>query len=350
MDDDAGLRELVRTTFQLVDVEVDEAESAQQAELLLWQRRPDVVVLDVRMPGESGLELCRRLKANPETRAIPVVILSGSVDTGSRAVVEAGADASLPKPFSPLQLLAVVERLAGGLDPVPLGGVAPAGADAQLLLYARDLRNLLEIERRQRSLLESAYRETVTALAGALESKDLGTREHSQRVARYALELLRAVEPSLADDPSVEYGFFLHDVGKIGIPDAVLQKPGPLDDDERALMQTHTTLGEQMLHGIPILQGKGLEIVRSHHERWDGTGYPDQLEQEEIPTTARVFAVADALDAMTSDRPYRRAQPWSHAAQEIERESGGQFDPVVVQAFRRIEPKLRAVHRTLAHA
>ncbi len=348
VDDDAGLRELVATTFHLVDVDVDEAESAAKAEALLRARRPDVIVLDINMPGENGIDFCKRLKADPDTSAIPVVILSGSVVSSSRAAADAGADASLPKPFSPLQLLAVVERLAGGLDPVPVGDAAPGGADAQLLLYARDLRNLLEVERRQRALLESAYRDTVTALAGALESKDIGTREHSQRVARYALELLRSVDAALAEDPSVEYGFFLHDVGKIGIPDAVLQKPGPLDPDERRLMQTHTTLGEQMLQGIPILKERGLEVVRSHHERWDGSGYPDRLEQDEIPLAARVFAVADAVDAMTSDRPYRRAQSWAEAALEVDRESGRQFDPAVVKAFHRIEPRLRAVHLTLA--
>jgi cyclic di-GMP phosphodiesterase len=350
VDDDAGLRELIRTTFHLVDVDVDEAGSATEAESLLRARRPDVVVLDVRMPGESGLELCRRLKADPETRGIPVVILSGSLDSMTREAAAAGADASLQKPFSPLELLGVVERLAGGLEPVPLGGPAPAGADAQLLLYARDLRHLLEIERRQRALLQNAYRDTVGALAGALESKDFGTRAHSQRVAHYALELIGEVDGELAEEPGVEYGFVLHDVGKIGIPDAVLQKPGPLDDDERALMQTHTTLGEQMLSGIPILKGCGLEIVRSHHERWDGRGYPDGLGGKEIPVAARAFAVADALDAMTSDRPYRSAQSWEYAGREIDRESGSQFDPAVVAAFRRAEPRLRAVHHALARA
>jgi response regulator RpfG family c-di-GMP phosphodiesterase len=350
VDDDAGLRELIRTTFHLVDVDVDEACSTAEAERLLRARRPDVVVLDVRMPGESGLDFCRRLKADAETQAIPVVILSGSLESMKRDAAEAGADAALQKPFSPLELLGVVERLAGGLEPVPLGGAAPAGADAQLLLYARDLRNLLEVERRQRAALENAYRDTVRALAGALESKDFGTRAHSQRVAHYALELIREVDADLAHEPGVEYGFVLHDVGKIGIPDAVLQKPGPLDDEERALMQTHTTLGEQMLSGIPILNGCGLEIVRSHHERWDGRGYPDGLAGPEIPVAARAFAVADALDAMTSDRPYRGAQSWDYAGREIDAESGTQFDPAVVAAFRRAEPRLRAVHHTLARA
>ena len=123
----------------------------------------------------------------------------------------------------------------------------------------------------------------MTALAGALESKDSGTGEHSQRVHRYAVELARVAAPEICDDESVAYGFMLHDVGKIGIPDRILQKPGPLTEAERRLMQTHTILGEQLLRGVTFLRGTGLEIVRSHHERWDGQGYPDGLPGNEIP-------------------------------------------------------------------
>jgi ribonuclease P protein subunit RPR2 len=152
------------------------------------------------------------------------------------------------------------------------------------------------------------------------------------------------------EDPSAEYGFLLHDVGKIGIPDNILQKPGPLSPEERALMQTHTVLGEQMLGGVAFLQGAGLEVVRSHHERWDGDGYPDGLGGEDIPLGARVFAVADTLDAMTSDRPYRRALPWASAGAEILRQRGGQFDPAIVRAFQDAEPRLKAVHAELVTA
>ena len=139
----------------------------------------------------------------------------------------------------------------------------------------------------------------------------------------------------------------LHDVGKIGIPDYILQKPGPLTSTERRLMQTHTVLGEQLLRGVTFLQERGLEIVRSHHERWDGRGYPDRRVGDEIPVTARIFAVADALDAMTSDRPYRPALTWAAATREIEAESGAQFDPEVVDAFRARDRGLRSIRRTL---
>jgi ribonuclease P protein subunit RPR2 len=216
-----------------------------------------------------------------------------------------------------------------------------------LLLYARDLRHLLELERGQRRLLEDAYHETVTALASALESKDSGTGEHSQRVHRYAVELARQVAPEIADDESVEYGFMLHDLGKIAIPDEILQKPGALTAAEWRLMQTHTVVGEQLLQGVTFLRGKGLEVVRSHHERWDGKGYPDRRGGEEIPVAARVFAVADALDAMTSDRPYRPAMPWAAAGRELVAQSGAQFDPAVVEAFEARERTLRRIRRQL---
>jgi response regulator RpfG family c-di-GMP phosphodiesterase len=353
VDDDAALRALLRTTFELVDIEVEEADSAETAAARIWRQRPDAIVLDLQMPGTGGLELCRRLKANPRTRDIAIVLLTGSSGTKADVAAEVGADAYMQKPFSPLELLSVVERLAGGLHPIPSRAAKRSGdgrEQEQLLLYARDLRHLLEIERGQRVLLEKAYQETVSALASALESKDTGTRAHSQRVQLYALELTRALSPDLAADPSVAYGFLLHDVGKIGIPDRILQKPGPLTEGEARLMKTHTVLGEQMLGGVAFLRGEGLRVVRSHHERWDGDGYPDGLSGTEIPLAARVFTVADSLDAMTSDRPYRPARSWDAAGREIREGARRQFDPTVVEAFRERERELREVSRELAPA
>jgi diguanylate cyclase (GGDEF)-like protein len=350
VDDDPGLLTLLRTTFELIDIEIDEAGSATEATAAIAAGPPDVVVLDIGLPGEDGLSLCRRLKADPATSWIGVVLLTGAGEEAEAPAREAGADAFLRKPFSPLELLAVVERLAGGLYEGPFRIDATGAADEQLLLYANDLRRLLEIERGRQELLQRTYRQTVAALAGALESKDLGTATHSQRVQRYALELAQALEPGLLQDPSVEYGFLLHDVGKIGIPDHVLQKSGPLDATEQRLMRTHTVLGEQLLGDVDLLHGEGLKVVRGHHERWDGCGYPDGLAGCEIPLAARIFALADALDAMTSDRPYRKALRWEEAAAEIRGERGRQFDPDVVDAFRGQELVLRGIRRELAVA
>src|SRR5215211_5123647 len=340
VDDDPGLRELLRTTFEIFDLDLDEADSAAMAARRIAAYPPDAIVLDVLMPGMDGLEYCASLKRDPQTKGIPVVLLTGSETTqllGSRA------DALVRKPFSPLELLSVVARSARGVDGVPLRQAARIDSDQQLMLYASDLRHLLEIERQQRALLNAAYHDTIVALAGALESKDTGTSAHSQRVQRYAVELAGACAPELLDDESVEYGFLLHDVGKIGIPDDVLRKPSALSVPERRRIETHTVLGEQIIGGVSFLRGACRSIVRSHHERWDGRGYPDRLAGDEIPLGARVFAVADALDAITSDRPYRRRQPWSFAVEEITQEAGRQFDPSVVEAFRERDPALRAI-------
>ena len=353
VDDDPGLLKLLRTTFEVADVDVAVAEDAERARRQVRKQHPSVIVLDVKMPGTNGLELCRELKNDPKTRDIPIVLLTGSDDDPDGAAKAAGADAVMLKPFSPLELLSVAERLAGGLYGVPFRATRKRDRrpDAELLLYARDLRHMLELERGQRRLLQSAYMETVSALASALESKDTGTRAHSQRVQSYASALAERVGDSdVTRDASAPYGFLLHDVGKIGIPDGILQKPGPLSVAERRRMQTHTVLGEAMLSSVAFLQGEGLRVVRSHHERWDGRGYPDGLARDEIPAGARIFAVADALDAMTSHRPYRRAMGWDVARSEVVAQSGRQFDPLIVEAFVSIEPELREIRRELAAA
>ncbi len=275
------------------------------------------------------------------------MILSG-IDVAEEAAKAAGADAFLEKPFSPLDLLALVEQLAGGLFEGPFRLMADERPEEQLLLYAHDLRRLLELERGQRHLLKSAYEETISAFAGALEAKDFGTGAHSKRVVRYARELTRALEPKLLHDPSLEYGFLLHDVGKIGIPDSILQKPSRLTYTERSVMRTHTRLGAQLLSHVALLQGEGLAVIRSHHERWDGSGYPDLIGGPKIPLGGRIFAVADTLDAMTSDRPYRDAFSWEAAAEEIVSQTGRQFDPSVVEAFESLEPKLHRIHLEIA--
>src|SRR5581483_3875320 len=314
VDDEPALRELLRATFEGADVFVDEAGSGAEAEARIARRRPDVIVLDLRMPGMSGTELCERLKADPATRAIPIVVLTGADGDETRSARRAGASAVMRKPFSPLDLLAVVQRVSG-VSPAPARPPRRVkSSEEELVLYARDLRHLLEVERAQRELLQQSYLATVSALASALESRDTRTGAHSQRVQRYAVDLLDAIDPGRIErDPGVQYGFLLHDIGKMAIPDSILQKPGPLTRAERRRMQTHTVLGEQMLSAVAMLEGEGLRVVRSHHERWDGRGYPDGLTGTEIPLGARVFAVADALDAMTSDRPYRRAGSWSSA-------------------------------------
>jgi HD-GYP domain-containing protein (c-di-GMP phosphodiesterase class II) len=211
--------------------------------------------------------------------------------------------------------------------------------DAQLVVFARELGSLYRAERVRSRELEHAlqdvremYVSTMTSLAQVVEAKDRTTRGHLDRTQRYGLALAARVDPELAQRPEVAYGFFLHDIGKVGIPEAVLCKPGPLTEAEWGVMRAHPTIGAQIVEPIRFLQG-AVEIVRTHHERWDGRGYPQGLRGEEIPLAARVFAIADCFDAMTSDRPYRMALPFDAAYDEIVDGSGTQFDPQVVDAF-----------------
>ncbi|HSC50707.1 MAG TPA: HD domain-containing phosphohydrolase [Gaiellaceae bacterium] len=345
VDDDPGLRLLLRTTLAADECAVEETASAEEAADLARFWRPSLVVLDVGLPGMSGLAFCRELKEKPVFGAPRVILLTGG-ETNAEEALAAGADALLRKPFSPLDLLGAIDQLLEG-GARPLRPVEAASAD-QLLAYARDLQQVVQLERAQRRLLQHAYRQTVTAFTDALEARNEGTGQHALRVHRYALELTEAVEPGLLDDASLEYGFLLHDIGKIGVPDAILDKAGPLQNGELRLMRRHPLIGVELLANVPLLDGEGLQVVRSHHERWDGSGYPDGLVADEIPKGARIFAVADALDAMTTDRPYRSRLGWDEAVDEILRESGHQFDPQVVSAFARREQRLRRTQHELA--
>jgi two-component system response regulator RpfG len=193
-------------------------------------------------------------------------------------------------------------------------------------------------------------KETLLRLARAGEFRDGETGDHLIRMARYSRLIAEAIGLAPADIDTIELAAPLHDIGKIGVPDSILLKPAPLTIPERRLMQMHTVLGEQMLGDVTLLQGEGLRVVRSHHERWDGSGYPDGLAGTKIPLGARVFAVADTLDAITSERPYRAAGSWDDAVAEIVRGTGTQFDPGVVRALRRREPDLRRIARELEAA
>ena len=183
--------------------------------------------------------------------------------------------------------------------------------------------------------LRSSYKATVRALSNAVEARDAYTGKHAERVAGYGLAIGRMLDPSLAQAPEIEFGFLLHDIGKVAIPDAILYKPESLTDGERLLMEQHPVIGAAIVRGIEFL-GEAVGVVRSHHERWDGHGYPDRLAGEKIPIAARVFAVADALDALTTDRPYRPASELGTAREMITAASGSHFDPDVIEAFESI--------------
>jgi putative nucleotidyltransferase with HDIG domain len=205
-----------------------------------------------------------------------------------------------------------------------------AARQRRLDRYAADLRELFKQERERSQELRRFYRATVLALVNAVEARDAYTHRHAQRVAAYGLRIAQA--GGVGVDPQVEFGFLLHDVGKVAVPDAILFKPGPLTERERALVRKHPEVGSEILRHIDFL-GDAKAVVRHHHERWDGGGYPDGLTGAAIPVHARVFAVADTLDALTSERPYRPAVSCAEARDVIRAQSGTQFDPAVVAAY-----------------
>jgi ribonuclease P protein subunit RPR2 len=211
-----------------------------------------------------------------------------------------------------------------------------AAKERQLERYAADLRETFKRERDQAEELRRSYTATVRALSNAVEARDAYTGKHAERVTAYGMEIARTLGLRFSETPELEFGFLLHDIGKVAIPDAILYKPGALTAGERALMSQHPVIGAQIVHGIDFLSS-AVEVVRSHHERWDGAGYPDGLAGEQIPLSARVFAVADVLDALTSDRPYRPASTMAIAREMILSEAGRQFDPAVIAAFASIE-------------
>jgi putative two-component system response regulator len=261
----------------------------------------DVCLVDYRLGGESGIDLARELVGAGST--IPIILLTGHDDSEVDArAASAGATDYLVK------------------DEV----------DATTL--ERAIRYAIASHAAARALQDS-YRTTVRALAAALDLRDDETGAHAIRVTALALRLANIVAPELAADQGLEFGFLLHDIGKIGVPDAIVLKAGPLDADEFKLMNGHVTLGERIVAEVPYLRGIAADIIQSHHERWDGKGYPSGLSGEQIPLAARIFSVVDAFDAITNDRPYRPAQPIEHALREVEQGAGSQFDPDIARAF-----------------
>jgi HD-GYP domain-containing protein (c-di-GMP phosphodiesterase class II) len=214
-----------------------------------------------------------------------------------------------------------------------------SATEGQLLAFARDIRELYRLERERARELEQAlselrrsYLATMETLATLVEAKDEGTRHHLDRSRDLALALTRAVDPGLADRPEIEYGFRLHDIGKVGIPEHILGKRSALTPAEWAVMRTHPTIGAEVVAPLEFL-GEAVDVIRFHHEKYNGSGYPFGLERSQIPLAARIFSVVDAYDAMTNDRPYRHAMPAEAAVERIRQGAGTQFDPEIVAAF-----------------
>jgi response regulator RpfG family c-di-GMP phosphodiesterase len=276
------------------------------------------------MPGISGLELLAQANRQFPRTAFLMATGVGDVSVGVAAMKQGAADYIL-KPF---QMEAVMASLHRALE--------MKGMEAELEEYRHRLEEMVEKRTRQLKAalrrIELTYDETLEALAAALDLRDNETAGHSRRVTLYALEIARRRRLSVDDLKQLERGAYMHDIGKIGIPDSILLKPGKLTPEEAAVMQTHVRIGYELMSRVAFL-ASAAQIVLTHQERYDGTGYPRGLMGEEIPLGARIFAVADTLDAMMSDRPYRQGRSYAVARAEIQSESGKQFDPQVVAAF-----------------
>jgi HD-GYP domain-containing protein (c-di-GMP phosphodiesterase class II) len=226
----------------------------------------------------------------------------------------------------------LLERIATLEDELGQRAREAAEKEQQLERYAADLRETFMQERARARELRRSYMLTVRALASAVEARDAYTGRHAERVAAYGMQIAAAAGMNLGDEPEIEFGFLLHDVGKVAVPDAILFKPGPLTPEERAIIQRHPVTGSEIVRDIDFL-GAARDVIRSHHERWDGTGYPDRLAGPDIPLSARAFAVADTLDALTTNRPYRRASSFPKARAIIVGDSGTHFDPEIIAAY-----------------
>ena len=327
VDDEIEITEILADLLS-EDYECLKAGSAEDA---LARMREGVqfqlVISDITMPGMSGLEMIPHVKElSPDT----VVVMISGMQTVESAIgaLRLGAFDYVMKPFDLRQVEAVVKR---------------ALEHHELVVAKQRYENHLEelVEQRTAELdralnsLEGAYRSTLKALTAALETRDSETHGHSERVVTYSLRLGREYGLNSAEMKSLEFGSLLHDIGKIGVPDSILRKPAKLTDEEWVRMKEHPMHGQQILRGIEFLEGAS-RVVAQHHEKWDGTGYPLGLRQEEIDICARIFAVADAFDAITSDRVYRRGKSYEAAAQELDDWAGRQFDPKVVEAFHRV--------------
>jgi len=339
VDDEEPVRRSLASVLESGGYTVAEASSVAQAvSVLQSDGNCSLVLADLVMPGKNGLSLLEHLRLNYP--AVPVVMVTGVHDISvALEAIRRGSYDYLLKPFQREQLMAVVSRalekrrleLENLSYKTELESLVKARTD--LLDHAMsDLKSALADRERAMSELERSYDITLEALGNALDLKDAETEGHSRRVTAFTMAIAHALGLPDARRKVIGRGAFLHDIGKMAIPDAILRKPGRLTPEEEAVMREHCLLGYQMLRKIPFLH-EPAEIVYSHQEHYDGSGYPRGLHGEQIHLGARIFSVADAFDAITSDRPYRAAQSISSARREVEKNSGTQFDPKIVDVF-----------------
>ncbi|MDR3739479.1 MAG: response regulator [Terracidiphilus sp.] len=331
VDDEAPVRAMICATLEREGYRTVQAASGVQAMEVLQREAIDLVLTDIVMEDGNGIALLERVRS---TRPhLPVVMVSAIHDI-SVAIdsMRRGAYDYLLKPFEREHLVVTVRR-----------ALEYRQALEDNHSYQQNLEHVVrartELLRQAMEDLEHSYDVTLEALGDALDLKDSETEGHSKRVTAYTIALARAMDVSPTEIKVIARGAFLHDIGKMAIPDEILRKPGKLTSEEEEIMRDHCTRGYHILRKIPFLS-EAAAIVYTHQEHYDGNGYPSGLRGEEIPLGARIFAVADAMDAITSDRPYRKARTFDLAREEILRCAGTQFDPKVVDVFLRIPNEL----------
>jgi putative nucleotidyltransferase with HDIG domain len=324
VDDEEAIREVVSTMLESKGYRCTAVSNGRAAQEQVKKSTPDLVLSDMIMPEMDGIKLLDWLREyDPE---VPVIMVTAIHDISTALeAIRRGAYDYILKPFEKDQLFL---------------GVGRALQHRRLVAENRSYQLKLEqqVEERTGQLrvafaqLEQSYDDTLEALGSALDLKDAETEGHCQRVTAFTISIAKAMPVPNDYLPILARAAFLHDIGKMAIPDGILRKPGPLTDDEKQIMRKHCEIGYNMLIRIPFLRDAA-EIVLAHQEFYDGTGYPRGLKSDQIPLGARIFTIADSLDAMISDRPYRKALPMPHAREEIRRCSGTQFDPKVVEVF-----------------
>ena len=326
VDDEPDIRDILCDLLGF-DYHCASVSSAEEALELLSVEKTDLVVSDITMGGMSGLEMIPHVRRlSPET----VVVMISGMQTIESAIeaLRVGAFDYIMKPFDLRQVEAAVKRALEHYE------LREAKRRYENHLEELVAQRTTQLDQALRSL-EDAYRSTLKALTSALETRDAETHGHSERVVTFSLRLGRELGLDKEQMTALEFGSLLHDIGKIGVPDAILRKPSKLDEREWAKMREHPLHGQAILREIAFLEGAA-RVVAQHHERWDGSGYPLGLKGCEIELNARIFAVADAFDAMISDRVYRRGRSYEAAAEELDAWAGRQFDPQVVEAFHRV--------------
>jgi putative nucleotidyltransferase with HDIG domain len=343
VDDDPNIRELLTAKLTHLGYACRTADGADRALSILERESIHLVLSDIMMPGLSGIDLLQRLvQGYPETA---VVMLTAAAD--AQIAVQAmklGAYDYITKPFNLEELAVHVEKALERRLLLVENRAYHRSLEQRVAEQTREIREHLQLERRRReelnhtlTLLEQSYTDTIDALIMALDYRDNETQGHTQRVSVYTVELAERMGVSAADLETIKRGAVLHDIGKIGVPDTILRKPAKLTETEWTEMRRHVQYGYEMLKDIAFLRDAA-KIVLHHHERYDGLGYPNQTSRNDILFGARIFVVADTFDAMTSERPYRKALPYEHARAEIQRCAGTQFDPRVVDTFLGVSP------------